>query len=115
MSVFVLGVNDGVLPQRIDNEGILSDADREWFSDIGFELAPTSKMKLMDETFMAYRAFTSPREQLYVPIRLQMRKGKRLFRRCILPGFSSFLQGTKRIYAVTDPSELLNEEDSSTI
>ena len=24
-AVFVLGVNDGVLPKRIDNEGILSD------------------------------------------------------------------------------------------
>ena len=31
-AVFVLGVNDGVLPQRIDNEGILSDTDREWFT-----------------------------------------------------------------------------------
>ena len=28
-------------------------------AEIGFELAPTSKMKLMDETFMAYRAFTA--------------------------------------------------------
>ena len=35
-------------------------------AEIGFELAPTSKMKLMDETFMAYRAFTAPREKLYV-------------------------------------------------
>ena len=37
-AVFVIGVNDGVLPQRIDNEGILSDVDREWFAQIGFEL-----------------------------------------------------------------------------
>ncbi len=77
-AVFVLGVNDGVMPKRIDNEGILSDADREWFSEIGFELAPTSKMKLMDETFMAYRAFTAPREKLYVSYPVADEEGKAL-------------------------------------
>jgi len=75
--VFVLGVSDGVLPQRIDSEGILSDVDREWFSTIGFELAPTSKMKLMDETFMAYRAFTAPREQLYISYPIADEEGKK--------------------------------------
>ena len=91
-AVFVIGVNDGVLPQRIDNEGILSDVDREWFTEIGFELAPTSKMKLMDETFMAYRAFTAPRERLYVSYPVADEEGKALIPSFILLGLCSFFQ-----------------------
>ncbi|MDS8867113.1 hypothetical protein RLK65_00025, partial [Streptococcus pneumoniae] len=30
-SVFIIGANDGVLPQRIEHEGLLTDAEREWF------------------------------------------------------------------------------------
>lgn len=64
--VFVIGVNDGVFPQRMDYEGLLSDTEREWFSQIGYALAPTSKSRLMQEAFLTYRAFTSPSHQLYV-------------------------------------------------
>ena len=38
-AVFVLGVNDGVFPKRMDHEGLLSDTEREWFTQIGFELS----------------------------------------------------------------------------
>ena len=110
-AVFVLGVNDGVLPQRIDNEGILSDADREWFTEIGFELAPTSKMKLMDETFMAYRAFTAPRERLYVSYPVADEEGKALIPSLYISRIQQLLPGTETIIAVTDPSELPKEED----
>lgn len=109
--VFVLGVNDGVLPQRMDNEGILSDADREWFSEIGFELAPTSKMKLMDETFIAYRAFTAPRERLYVSYPIADEEGKALIPSLYITRIQQLLAETKMTYAVTDPSELPSDAD----
>ncbi|MFJ7932864.1 helicase-exonuclease AddAB subunit AddB [Sporosarcina sp. NPDC096371] len=110
-AVFVIGVNDGVMPKRVDNEGLLSDADREWFSDIGFELAPTSKMKLMDETFMAYRAFTSPREKLYVSYPVTDEEGKALIPSLYSARIKQLLPGTETILAVTDPSELPLETD----
>ncbi|WP_342508942.1 helicase-exonuclease AddAB subunit AddB [Sporosarcina sp. FSL K6-2383] len=105
-AVFVIGVNDGVMPKRVDNEGLLSDADREWFTDIGFELAPTSKMKLMDETYMAYRAFTAPREQLYVSYPVADEEGKSLLPSLYSARIQQLLPGTQTIMAVTDPSEL---------
>ena len=105
-AVFVLGVNDGVMPKRVDNEGLLSDADREWFSEIGFELAPTSKMKLMDETFMAYRAFTAPREKLYVSYPVADEEGKALIPSLYITRIAQMLPGTATKIAVTDPSEL---------
>ena len=94
------------MPQRVDNEGILSDADREWFTEIGFELAPTSKMKLMDETYMAYRAFTAPREQLFVSYPVADEEGKALIPSLYITRIQQLLPGTQTMYAVTDPSEL---------
>ncbi|MBE1555048.1 helicase-exonuclease AddAB subunit AddB [Sporosarcina limicola] len=108
-AVFVIGVNDGVLPKRIDNEGILSDADREWFTGLGFELAPTSKMKLMDETYMVYRAFTSPREQLFVSYPIADGEGKALLPSLYVPRIQQLLPGIETKVAVTDPSELAIE------
>lgn len=64
--VFVIGVNDGVYPMRIDYEGLISDADRGWFAEIDTELSPTTKFKLLQEAFLIYRAFSSPTNRLYV-------------------------------------------------
>ncbi|BAQ10253.1 ATP-dependent helicase/deoxyribonuclease subunit b [Bacillus sp. OxB-1] len=105
-TVFVIGVNDGVLPKRIDNEGLLSDADREWFMQAGFDIAPTSKMKLMDETFMAYRAFTAAREELVVSYPIADEEGKALIPSLYISRIQQLLPGTPLEVVVTDPSEL---------
>jgi len=110
-AVFVIGVSDGVLPQRVDSEGILSDADREWFTKLGFELAPTSKMKLMDETFMAYRAFTAARERLFITYPVADEEGKAIIPSLYIARVGQILPGTKTTYSVTDPSDLMEDVD----
>lgn len=110
---FVIGVNDGVLPQRIDAEGILSDSDREWFAMSGLELAPSSKMKLMDESYMAYRAFTSARQKLFISYPISDEEGKSLLPSLYISRIQQVLPGHKLQIAVTDPSELLNDEEES--
>lgn len=64
--VFVIGVNDGIYPMRIDYEGLIDDVDRSYFSAIDVELHPSSKHRLMEENFLIYRAFSSPTNRLYV-------------------------------------------------
>lgn len=64
--VFVIGVNDGVYPMRMDYEGLITDVEREWFTQIDTELSPTSKYRLLQESFFIYRAFSSPTSLLYV-------------------------------------------------
>lgn len=64
--VFIIGVNDGVYPMRIDKEGLISDAEREYFDAIEYELAPNSKSKLLQESFLMYRAISSPTHRLYI-------------------------------------------------
>ncbi|CAM5190590.1 ATP-dependent helicase/deoxyribonuclease subunit B OS=Ureibacillus acetophenoni OX=614649 GN=addB PE=3 SV=1 [Ureibacillus acetophenoni] len=64
--VFVIGVNEGVYPMRMDYEGLITDVDRGWFAAVDTELSPTSKHRLLQEAFLIYRAFSSPTDRLYV-------------------------------------------------
>lgn len=104
-SVFVIGANDGVLPKRVEQEGLLTDTDREWFAQIGFELAPTSKMRLMDETYMVYRAFTSASDLLTISYPIADEEGKALLPSLYVQKLVDML-GIERIPAVADPEEL---------
>ena len=65
-ALYVLGVNDGILPQALSDEGILSDNDREKLKDIGIELAPGTKEKAFDEQYLIYTAFTRPQKYLKI-------------------------------------------------
>lgn len=65
-AIFIIGVNDGVYPLRMDAGGLLSDEDRAKFEETDFELAPSTKSKLLQESFLFYRAIASPTERLYI-------------------------------------------------
>lgn len=77
-AVFIIGVNDGVYPMRIDQEGLLTDADRHYFEQLNYELAPNAKSKLLQEAFLIYRAFTSPTDKLYITFASADEEGKSL-------------------------------------
>ncbi|WP_033540930.1 helicase-exonuclease AddAB subunit AddB [Planococcus sp. CAU13] len=113
-SVFVIGVNDGVLPKRIEQEGLLTDLDREWFAKIGFELAPSTKTRLLDETFMAYRAFTSASDFLTVSYAIADEEGKALLPSMYIQKFMDML-GIGLTPAVVDPEELEQPDHMSYI
>lgn len=76
--VFIIGVNDGVYPLRIDKEGILSDAERMYFDEHKVELAPNTKSKLLQEAFLMYRGMTSPTTHLYITYASADEEGKGL-------------------------------------
>ncbi|QBK25404.1 helicase-exonuclease AddAB subunit AddB [Ureibacillus thermophilus] len=97
--VFVIGVNDGVYPMRIDYEGLINDMDREWFSNIDIELLPTSKHRLMEENFYIYRAFSSPTHRLYVTYSASDEESKAL-----LP--SLYVQRLHNLFEVNGESTL---------
>lgn len=65
-AIFIMGVNDGVYPMRMDSGGLLSDDERETFEKAEVELAPGVKSRLLQESFLFYRAISSPTDYLYV-------------------------------------------------
>jgi ATP-dependent helicase/nuclease subunit B len=110
---FVIGLNDGVLPAKLDDDGILQDEDREWLLTNGLKIAPSSKMKLLDEEFIAYTAFTTPEERLYISYPLADEEGRALLPSPYLKKFHEMFPQLEEQVVVNDPSELRSEDQLS--
>ncbi len=108
-SVFVIGTNDGVLPQRVEHEGLLTDAEREWFQKIGIELAPSSRMRLMDESYLAYRSFSTASDLLTVSYPIADEEGKALLPSLYIQKIANLLKIEPSL-AANGPEELSEAE-----
>ncbi len=107
---FVVGLNDGVLPKAHGDEGILSDEDRDALVNVGIEVAPSGKKKLLDEDFVAYRAFTTPQSRLYISYPLANDEGKAMLPSPYVKRIKDIFQEIEENYEVNDPGELAEEE-----
>ena len=76
--LFVVGVNDGVLPAANKEEGILSDKDRDLLKSKGIELASSTRAKVFEEQYMVYTALTLASDYLIVSYPMADFEGKSL-------------------------------------
>ncbi|HWQ89170.1 MAG TPA: helicase-exonuclease AddAB subunit AddB [Desulfitobacteriaceae bacterium] len=76
--LFLLGASEGVLPARLENNGVLSTDDRSLLHKAGFFLAPKGKIKIFEEQFFIYTALTRATEKLYVTYPLTDEEGRSL-------------------------------------
>ncbi|HZG57397.1 helicase-exonuclease AddAB subunit AddB [Paenibacillus sp.] len=76
--LYLLGVNDGVIPMRPKEKGVVSEAERERLLASGLELAPDSRRRLLDERFLLYNALFLPSEALWIGYSLSDPEGKAL-------------------------------------
>jgi len=61
---FVLGVNEGIIPSIQTESSLINEKEREQLKELGFELAPSLEQNQVDEQFILYSVFTSPKESL---------------------------------------------------
>ena len=61
---FIIGLNEGVLPAKFQKMEFLRIMIVRIFLATGLKIAPSSKTRLLDEEFLAYRAFVTPSESL---------------------------------------------------
>ncbi|MFC4778535.1 helicase-exonuclease AddAB subunit AddB [Paenibacillus sp. GCM10023252] len=75
---YILGANDGILPMRVKEDGILTEGEREQLAEQGIMMAPGVRRRLLDERFLIYKAVTSPSRHLWMSWALADEEGKSL-------------------------------------
>ncbi|MFS1513537.1 helicase-exonuclease AddAB subunit AddB [Chengkuizengella sp. SCS-71B] len=75
---FLVGVNDGVLPATMKEDGVLTEHEREFLLESGIELAPNSKQRLMEEQFLIYTTLTTSNDKLWISYPMSDEEGNTL-------------------------------------
>src|SRR5690606_3442140 len=73
--LYLLGVNDGVVPMRPKEKSVITESEREKLLDSGMELAPDGKRRMLDERFLLYHALFLPSDGLWVSCALSDPEG----------------------------------------
>jgi len=103
-ALFILGVNEGVIPLRPKEEGILDEAERERLAELGLELAPTAKQRLMAEQYLLYQAMTRPSERLFLSCALADEEGKALLPSAVFSRIQEVLPDVPRRFFHNEPT-----------
>jgi ATP-dependent helicase/nuclease subunit B len=84
-ALFIVGVNDGILPSANKKEGVLSDKDRDRLKELGLEMASTTKAKVFEEQFMVYTALSLASKYLMISYPMADFEGKSLRASIVIP------------------------------
>ncbi|MGI6451955.1 MAG: helicase-exonuclease AddAB subunit AddB [Syntrophomonadaceae bacterium] len=76
--LFVVGVNDGILPSGLDTEGLISWEEKDILGGTGLEFGLNRELKLNEENFLIYSALSKPSDYLWVSFPLADIEGKAL-------------------------------------
>ncbi|SDH43869.1 helicase-exonuclease AddAB subunit AddB [Alteribacillus bidgolensis] len=108
--VFLLGVNEGIIPAAFEEEGILNDDERQWFEKQGMELADDSGQQLLNEQFLIYRALSLPEENLYVSYPLADEEGKTLQPSIIINQLKDIFPDLEESLLFNEPNEFTQSQ-----
>jgi ATP-dependent helicase/nuclease subunit B len=64
--VWILGANEGVLPARLNENGLLSSQERQWLGNHRISMAPDAEKRLFSESYLIYIALTRASEGLHI-------------------------------------------------
>lgn len=75
-ALFVVGVNDGILPSIVEDGGLLLDEEKTELKNIGIDISSDTETKACEENFSVYTSFTKPSEYLFISYALSDSEGK---------------------------------------
>ncbi|MFU7517612.1 helicase-exonuclease AddAB subunit AddB [Clostridium sp. HCS.1] len=104
-ALYLIGVNDGVLPAVSKDEGIINDRERDILKNIGIRLASDTKSRAFEEQFIVYTALTIASEYLMITFPMADFEGKSLRPSIIIPRLKKILPN------VVEESEIYNLRD----
>ena len=103
--LFFVGVNDGIVPKKNDNKGILSEADRSLLEEMDVMLSPSSREKAFVQKFYLYLIMTKTNEKLYITFAKKDSEGKAL-----MPSY--LLRNMRIMYPKLEVDEWELEDDT---
>lgn len=107
---FVMGVSDGVLPARLAEQGVLTEAERDRLRLLGLNLAPGVRRRLFNEQYLVYIALTRASERLYLSSPLADDEGGAIMPSQVLSRIRELLPGVEeRTWPVEPDSALLDD------
>lgn len=102
--VLILGLNEGVFPQTVSNDGLFGDAEKKKLAELGVEFPSDSAKLASDELFYLYRAASAPREGLHLYYATTTTDGKALSPSIAIDRLKAlFPKLEKRLFAAEDP------------
>lgn len=90
-AIFIVGVNDGVMPQRKESSGVLTDNEKEILQKKQINLAPNNLEESFHESYLLYHAFTLATEYLHLSWSLSDTAGEKM-------SPSSLIERLKKIF-----------------
>ncbi|WIV10639.1 helicase-exonuclease AddAB subunit AddB [Proteiniborus sp. MB09-C3] len=105
-ALFVVGVNDGILPSAIEEGGLLLDEEKAEMKSLGIEISSDNETKACEEEFSVYASFIKPSDYLFISYALGDIEGKTL-----RP--SIFIDRLKKIYSnLTIYSDIIKDKET---
>lgn len=95
--LYFVGVNEGVVPQRKETRGLLTDEERGFFASQQVELAPTARENGLMQHFYLYRMLTKPSRQLVVTYAASNGSGKELEPSLLIRELVELFQGALKV------------------
>lgn len=92
-AAFIIGVNDGKFPRTSDEEGVLSDRDRQSLKKLGVEIAADTKAQAFEEQFLIYNSLTIASRYLRVSYPIADFEGRSWRASMIIPRLKKIFPG----------------------
>ncbi|MCD9023001.1 helicase-exonuclease AddAB subunit AddB [Cohnella silvisoli] len=109
--VYFLGANDGVLPMRISENGLLAEEERDQLAATGLSMAPGSRRRLLDESFLAYLTLTTASRHLWISYPLADDEGQGLLPSEWIGKLKKRFPGIPVRMVAAEPQETQSEEE----
>ncbi|BBH21296.1 ATP-dependent helicase/deoxyribonuclease subunit B [Paenibacillus baekrokdamisoli] len=108
---YVLGANDGIMPQRLQEDGVLTEQERETLENGGLAMAPSVRRRLLDERFLIYNALTTPSRHLWVSWPMSDEEGKSLHPSEVIRHVKQLFPGIPERMIAIEPLPTLTENE----
>lgn len=96
-ALFILGVNDGILPAPIEEQGIFTEQERTELEKMGAELGHSSKRKMFEEQYLIYGGISKPSHAIFFSYSLGDLNGKAMRPSILIGKLKKIFPGLKEI------------------